>query len=50
MLPSVSINLLLNSYTSHVICDLQQDGEFFGFNLGKKINSLPTVITLLMTL
>lgn len=35
MLPSVSINLLLNSYTSPVICDLQQDGEFFGLNLAK---------------
>ncbi|MFM2331258.1 MAG: hypothetical protein RIQ74_78 [Pseudomonadota bacterium] len=50
MLLSVSINLLLNSYTGCVIRHLKHDDEFFGFNLGKKRNSLPTVITLLMTL
>ncbi|MEG0171241.1 MAG: hypothetical protein RR605_06450 [Acinetobacter sp.] len=36
MLLSVSINLLLNSYTGCVIRHLKHDDEFFGFNLGKK--------------
>lgn len=46
---SVSINLLLNSYTGCVIRHLKQDDEFFGVNLGRKMVFLLNLNTLLLS-
>ncbi|EPG34484.1 hypothetical protein F907_03401 [Acinetobacter colistiniresistens] len=50
MLPSVSINRPLNSYTDCVIRHLRHDGEFFGLNLDRKERFPPNTITLIMAL
>ena len=46
---SVSINLLLNSYTGCEIRHLRHDDEFFGANLGRKMVFLLNLNTLLLT-
>ncbi|ENV38662.1 hypothetical protein F959_00354 [Acinetobacter venetianus RAG-1 = CIP 110063] len=46
---SVSINLLLNSYTGCVIHHLKHDDEFFGVNLGRKMVFAHNLNTLLLT-